>query len=259
MRTRRSRCPGLPSTLVLLALLSASCSKVSAPGGPPNPSSAPTADDVRTFLTGANDSLLKLGIAASQAGWVAQNFITDDTEALDSRATQALADAAAKYAKEAVRFDKVDVPADLRRQLDLLKVSLVLATPSDPKASEELTRIVSKMRGTYGKGRWCLDPAKPDVCHNIDDVTRVMATSRNEPELRREWEGWHTDLAADEDGLCAVRRAVQCRCQGARVCGYGGDVAGEVRHAARRVRDRARPAVGAGPAALSRAPRATCG
>ncbi len=192
MRTRRSRCPGLPSTLVLLALLSASCSKVSAPGGPPNPSSAPTADHVRTFLTGANDSLLKLGIAASQAGWVAQNFITDDTEALDSRATQALADAAAKYAKEAVRFDKVDVPADLRRQLDLLKVSLVLATPSDPKASEELTRIVSKMRGTYGKGRWCLDPAKPDVCHNIDDVTRVMATSRNEPELRREWEGWHT-------------------------------------------------------------------
>ena len=105
---------------------------------------------------------MKLGIAASQAGWVAQNFITDDTEALDARATQALADAAAKFAKEAVRFDKVEVPADQRRQLNLLKVSLVLATPSDPKESEELTRIVSKMRGTYGKGKWCPDPAKPD-------------------------------------------------------------------------------------------------
>src|SRR4029453_9681022 len=31
-----------------------------------------------------------------------------------------------------------------------------------------------------------------DVCHNIDDVTRIMATSRSEPELRREWEGGRT-------------------------------------------------------------------
>ena len=84
------------------------------------------------------------------------------------------------------------LPADLRRQLDLLKVSLVLATPSDPTASEEITQIVSRMRGTYGKGKWCPDPAQPDTCHNIDDVTRVLANSRNEPELRREWEGWHT-------------------------------------------------------------------
>ncbi|MEO7272448.1 MAG: M2 family metallopeptidase [Vicinamibacterales bacterium] len=192
MTIRRRGWTWVPGALAVVAALSTGCSKVSAPGGPPNPPSTPTADEARTFLTGANAVLLKLGIAAAQAGWVAQNFITDDTEALDSRATQALADASAKYAKDAVRFDKVEVPPDLRRQLDLLKVSLVLATPSDPKASEELTRLVSKMRGVYGKGRYCLDPAKPEVCHTIDDVTRVMATSRNEPELRREWEGWHT-------------------------------------------------------------------
>ena len=71
-------------------------------------------------------------------------------------------------------------------------MSLVLATPADPKESEELTPIARSMRGVYGKGKWCPDPAKPDGCHNIDDVTRVLATSRNEAELRREWEGWHT-------------------------------------------------------------------
>ena len=176
----------------VLAASAAACSKVSAPGGPPLPSSAPTADEARAFLADANATLLKLGIASAQAGWVAENFITADTEALDSKATQAMADAEARFAKQAVRFDKVELPADLRRQLDVLKVSLTLATPSDPRASEELTTIVSRMRGMYGKGKWCPDPSKPDACHNIDEVTRVMATSRNEPELRREWEGWHT-------------------------------------------------------------------
>src|SRR6266550_3706771 len=162
---------------------------VAAPGGTP-PSASAT--DAKKFLDDANSTLLKLGVASSQAGWVAQNFITDDTEALDARASQQLSDAGAKFAKESTRFDKVELPVDQRRQIDLLKVSLVLATPSDPQESEEVSQLVSRMRATYGKGKWCPDPANPDQCHNIDEVTRVMANSRDEKELRREWEGWHS-------------------------------------------------------------------
>ena len=117
----------------------------------------------KKFLDDANETLLKLSVSGSQAGWVAQNFITDDTEALDARGTQQLADAGAKFAKESTRFDKVQLPADQRRQLDLLKVSLVLATPADPKEAEELTQLNSRMRAAYGKGKWCPDPAKPDT------------------------------------------------------------------------------------------------
>ena len=74
----------------------------------------------------------------------------------------------------------------------MLKVSLVLATPADAKEAEEVTQLNSRMRAAYGKGKWCPDPAKPDQCHNIDEVTKVLASSRNEKELRREWEGWQT-------------------------------------------------------------------
>lgn len=178
----------LPLTVLVLAAAVA-CS-VSAPGG--GQQAEPTAAEAKTFLDTANSTLLKLGNAGSQAGWVAQNFITQDTEALDARATQAWSDAASKFAKDAVRFDKVQLPPDQRRQLDLLKVSLVLATPADPAAAEAVTQTISKLRGMYGKGKWCPDPARVDTCHNIGEVTRVLATSRNETELRREWEGWHT-------------------------------------------------------------------
>jgi peptidyl-dipeptidase A len=178
------------AALAVAAALAAAACTVSAPGGT-SPAAA-TADEAKKFLDEANATLLKLSISGSQAGWVAQNFITDDTEALDARGTQQLADAGAKYAKDSTKFDKVQLAADQRRELDLLKVSLVLATPANAKEAEEVTQLNSRMRATYGKGKWCPDPAKPDQCHNIDEVTKVLANSRNEKELLREWEGWHT-------------------------------------------------------------------
>src|SRR5262245_60401217 len=88
----------------LAALVAVAACGVSAPGGPVQ-SSVATPAEAANFLTSANDTLLRLGIANAQTGWVAQNFITDDTEAVDARATQVAADAAAKFAKDATRFD----------------------------------------------------------------------------------------------------------------------------------------------------------
>jgi hypothetical protein len=69
----------------------------------------------KKVLDEVDASFTRLGLDASRAGWLAQNFITTDT---DARATQALADASSRFAKEAVRFDIVEVPADQRRQLN---------------------------------------------------------------------------------------------------------------------------------------------
>ena len=150
-----------------------------------------TAAEAKAFLTDANETLLRLGIAQSRGGWLHQTYITDDTEAIDARASQEYIEAATRLAKAAPRFDRVDLSADERRQMNLLKVSLVLAAPSNPSESDELTTIMARLESTYGKGKWCPDAANvvspsPSAgappCKNIDDVTRIMAT----------WEGWHT-------------------------------------------------------------------
>ena len=153
---------------------------------------APNAAEARAFLATANETTLKLGIQQSQASWVQQTFITDDTEAIAARANQAANDAGAKFAREAVPFDSVQVPADERRQLTLLKVALVLAPPSDPKASDELSKIMARLESTYGKGKWCADPSRPDSCKNIDDVSRILSAPGAEQVLRTAWQGWHT-------------------------------------------------------------------
>jgi len=158
---------------------------------PPRPA-PPTAADAKAFLDGANATTLKLGIQQSQAGWVQQTFITDDTEAIAARANQAANEAGATFAKQSVRFDQVQVGADQRRQLNLLKVSLVLATPSDSKESDELSKIMARLESTYGKGKWCTDPARTDTCRNIDAVSRILSVPGDEKALRAAWEGWHT-------------------------------------------------------------------
>src|SRR5436190_275547 len=173
------------SAAIVLAVLAAACAN-------PQPGSTPSAADATKFLADVNDSMKKLEIEANQAGWVQQNFITDDTEAIQARVNQRVTDAIAKYAKEAVKYDKVTVSPAERRQLDLLKNSLVMVTPADPKLGEELTTIMARLESTYGKGKWCVEPEKPDTCMNIDEITKVMATSRDEKKLRQVWEGWHT-------------------------------------------------------------------
>jgi peptidyl-dipeptidase A len=170
--------------LVVAAALGGACGPDTAP--------APTPAQASSFLAETNETLRRLSIAGAQAGWVAQNFITEDTEAISARLNQEVSDAMSRAAKEAARFDGVAVPPDERRQLNALKTALVLATPADPREAEEVTRILARLQATYGRGKFCANPEHPDSCLNIDGVTRVMAESRDQEELRRVWEGWHT-------------------------------------------------------------------
>src|SRR5262245_17963502 len=94
---------------------------------------ADTAEEARKFLADVNETMVNLNTAASQAAWTYSTFITTDTEAMNARASQAFIEAVAKYAKDATRFDHVQLSPEERRQMDPLKLSLVLVTPQDPK------------------------------------------------------------------------------------------------------------------------------
>jgi peptidyl-dipeptidase A len=185
MRTKRLLLAG---ALLLPAVLFA----VQAEKAPPKPAAgkAPTVADAKAFLDEAEVRLLSLANDAGRASWVQSTFITDDTEILAAQANERQISAAVVYAKQATRFDGVKLPDDLARKMKLLKLSLTLATPSDPKESEELTRITAAMEGAYGKGKYC--PPGKDKCLDLEDITKIMASSRDNAELLDVWRGWHT-------------------------------------------------------------------
>ena len=119
------------------------------------PGGSATAEDAKKFIDSVNETMLRLGTESAQAEWVSENFITDDTQAITARAKKVVIDAGVRFAKEAVKFDKVEVPPDIRRQLNRLKLGLTMATPSDSKEGEELTKLAASFDAIYGKGKWC--------------------------------------------------------------------------------------------------------
>ena len=176
--------------------------------------------------------------------------------AIAARANQQYIDAIAAFAKQAKQYDKVDVPADQRRQLNLLKLSLVMATPADNARAEELTKIDGAARGGLTeKGSGVRTRRRPTPARTSTPSRARSRRSRDEKQLRAAWEGWHAIAADDEARLPAVRRAVEQRRARARVRRYRRDVAREVRHAARRFHRGARSPVGSGAAAVPEAAR----
>src|SRR5581483_11258099 len=149
----------------------------------------PSVDEARKFIEDAEARLLNVVVEANRADWVKSTYITYDTEILAAKADERAIHTQVDLAKRSARYDGLKLPNDVARKIHLLKTGLVLATPSDPKESAELTGIVSSMEGTYGKGKWC--PEGKDKCLDIEDLTRLMASSRDPKELKEAWLGWH--------------------------------------------------------------------
>jgi peptidyl-dipeptidase A len=154
--------------------------------------SAPGADEARKFLADMNRDMLRLINEANRAGWVQSTYITPDTELLAAHANELLVNAVTKYAKDARRFDAVQLPASERRQFDVLENSLTMSAPPDPSEAEELTRLVASMEGAYGSGKYCPKGAGSGDCLDIEKITEILAENRDPARLKEVWDGWHT-------------------------------------------------------------------
>jgi len=149
----------------------------------------PTPEEARKFIDDVEQKLLVLGVDSGRADWVKSTYITDDTETLSAKLDERQIAATVEYAKQSTRFDGVQLDPVTARKIKLLKLSLTIATPSDPKESEELTRIVAGMEGAYGKGKYC--PSGPESCKDLEDLSKILAESRDPKQLLEAWNGWH--------------------------------------------------------------------
>jgi peptidyl-dipeptidase A len=171
--------------LTLLAVFACSAALVAQTASP-----SPTVEEARDFVDRANTALLASGIENSRTAWVGRTYITDDTEILIATASARTIALRNQFIAESHRFDNLQLPPDLAREIMLLRTNARPA-PSDPALRLETTRLAAQLEGMYGKGKYCVG-GNPKQCLGIDDLDVRMATSRDPKELLDVWTGWHT-------------------------------------------------------------------
>jgi peptidyl-dipeptidase A len=229
----------LPGSKMPLVQTQPTTAPVQAGGPGTAPASAPTLAEAEKFMADVNANLKRLWIARDRAAWVNANFITDDTELLSATGEEDTAEFVTRKILEARRFAGVKMPDDLARQFTLLRLGQVVPAPTNDKERSELAQLQTQMSGIYGKGEYCPPPAttklakylepekkggkkdseKGDAkkCLKLNDLSKVLKTSRNYDELTEAWTGWHEISTPMRDKYV---RYVELGNKGAREIGF---------------------------------------
>ena len=166
------------------------------------------------FIVKAEIDLMQMSEYASRASWVMNNFITEDTQWLQARASAESNTLQTRYARDAARFDGVDTDPITRRKLEILKRGITLPSPIRAGAAQELATINSRLEAAYSTGKFSHNGK--DIA--LDDAEEILRTSRDPDELQAVWEGWHSiapPMRNDYSKMVSIAN------EGARELGFG--------------------------------------
>jgi len=181
----------------------------------------PTVVEAERFVAEAEKKLDQLGLDAGRAEWVAENFITLDTETLTAQANEQFLTVSGDIALKARRYNGVKVSDASARKLMLMQQSLMLDNADDRAA---YARLAASMTGAYGKAKYCpaavanpsAGAAKPD-CLPLGELEKVLATSHDPARLKEVWTGWHAQSPAYKQDYA---KYVELSNKGARAMGF---------------------------------------
>jgi peptidyl-dipeptidase A len=175
------------------------------------------------FIEDVEKSLRSLWVSRDEANWVNENFITDDTEALAAAGEEATAAYVGEAIKRSRRYENAveRLPVDVARKVYLLSLAQTIPAPADAKRRAELAGIETWMTSAYGKGQYCPPAGSPlralGACLHLDELSRVLRTSRKPADLLEAWRGWHAIATPLKDKYA---RYVELANEGAREIGF---------------------------------------
>ncbi len=156
----------------------------------------------------------------ARIAWVQATYINFDTNWLVTKADTESTEMGVKFANEAKRFNDLDLPPEMRRKMEAIKLGLNLPAPERPGAAAKLAEINTRMGSTYAVGKIDLDGA--EVPRN--DLEEMMGTVRDPAKLQEIWTKWReVPVAENETGgtmKTDYARMVEIANEGARELGY---------------------------------------
>lgn len=126
------------------------------------------------------------GEYAARTAFVNQTYINFDTNWLNAKAEAEYTEQGVRFATEAALFDQLPLSPDFRRKMNIIKLGPNIPVPLRPGASENLSRITTRMSSAYATGEIEFDGRQvPRV------ELEVMAGTLRDPEKLKEiWIKW---------------------------------------------------------------------
>lgn len=177
----------------------------------------PTVAEAERFVAESEKKLDQLGLDAGRAEWVAENFITLDTETLTAQANEQYLTVSGDVALKARRYNGLKVSEASARKLMLMQQSLMLENADDRAA---YARLAASMTGAYGKAKYCPPAAagaENPECMPLGQLEKVLATSHDPARLKEVWLGWHAQSPAYKQDYA---KYVELSNKGARAMGF---------------------------------------
>ena len=215
LKTYKTLVPQLLATAIVLAL-SACQSEVKESN--PLKANDITVADAEKFVADAEAELLKLNLDAQAAQWVAETYITHDSEKLAATANEKITGKSVELANESKKFIGMTLPPETARKLEKIRLALVMPAPSDAQKTAELSKINTSLNSQYGSGKYCKTAEGKQQCLNLGQLDDIISNQQSSPAERLDaWAGWHSIAPAMRKDYA---RVVEISNEGARELGY---------------------------------------
>lgn len=151
-------------------------------------------DSAEAFITRVSGQLEAANRENQAAGFVSETYITPDTQAIAAKANERYLAVLSGAVAEAKRYDGQPLSAASARAIMKLRLNVPAPAPADRLKRARLAELAAALDAKYGAGKYCPGNGKP--CLNLDELSKILASSRNYQELLEAWKGWHDVGAA---------------------------------------------------------------
>jgi peptidyl-dipeptidase A len=204
----------LKSKLLSASLFGASLMLASPSYADGHANSEKKAETAKEFVARIQAEGLILNKEIEAAYWVRQTYITPDTAVLAAKAGEKSLAFESSVVEQAKQYKGTKMDVETARAIELMLRGASAPAPNDPKLQAELAKVLTEMEGKYGAGEYCNEKGE---CRELQELEKVLASSRDYNELLDVWKGWRTVSPAYRE---TYQRFVELGNQGAKDSGY---------------------------------------
>ncbi len=184
------------------------------------PAGEATVAQAQSFIEEVETFYREFGEYSARIAWLNNTYINYDSDWLSTKVGAEGTEMGVKFANMAKRYNDLELPADMRRKIELIKLGLNLPAPERPGAAQALSEINTRMGSTYATGKIELDGEM--VARN--DLEEMMGTIRDPERLKEIWIKWREIPVTETDNGTTMKEdyaaMVEISNEGARELGF---------------------------------------